>query len=270
MKNRTFEIYETIKERKLVTVEELAEMYGVTAKTIRLDLTLLEDAKMISRTHGGAMLNESVSDIFPGGHYNTRSSRQKREIAHKALEFIKPGSTIILDDGTTNQAIAKALPDAPLTVITNDFYTVLFLSKKPAITTYFVGGRVRHVFGATQNSSQTCDYTGKELGLVRQLSADLFFVGTNAINPYNGFMVFNEYVISAKNVFQSIARRTICVADAGKFDKGGFYRFASFKDIPTVITDSSFNKYKTLQYAKKGLEIIIADPLKENENVKAK
>ena len=52
MKNRTFEIYETIKEHKFVTVEELAETYKVTRKTIRIDLTLLEDAKLISRTQG--------------------------------------------------------------------------------------------------------------------------------------------------------------------------------------------------------------------------
>ena len=263
MKNRTFEIYETIKEHKFVTVEELAEKYKVTRKTIRIDLTLLEDAKLISRTHGGAMLNDNVSDIFPGGYYNSRSSRQKQEIAHKALEFIKPGSTIILDDGTTNQAIAKVLPDKPLTVITNDFYTSMFLSSKPAITTYFIGGKVRDTFGTNINSSQTGEYTVREIGLIKQLEADIFFVGTNAINPTNGFMVFNEFVLSGKNAFRSIAKRTICVADAGKFDKAGFYRFASFKDINTVITDSTFNKYRTVQYAKKGLNIIIADPIKE-------
>ncbi len=270
MKNRTFEIYETIKQRKYVTVEELAEAYNVTRKTIRIDLTLLEDAKLISRTHGGAMLNENVSEIFPGGYYNSRSSHQKQEIALKALEFIKPDSTIILDDGTTNQAIARVLPDKPLTVITNDFYISLILSKKPAITKYFVGGKVRDTYGTTMNSSQTGEYSARELGLIKQLEADIFFVGTNAINPTNGFMVFNEFVLAGKNAFRLIARRSICVADAGKFDKAGFYRFASFKDINTVITDSTFNKYRTLQYAKKGLNIIIADPLKDNGEVKTK
>lgn len=255
MRNRTYQIYEIIKEKKSATVEELANLYGVSEKTIRLDLQNLEDAKLITRTYGGAILTEKISDIFPGISYNMSSSVQKKEIALKALEFIHPYSTIILDDGTTNQTIAKELGNFPLNVVTNDFAIASILSSKNNIELYFIGGSVKKMDG----SYHTYIHSGKELNTLKKLSADIYFVGTNSINTKDGFMIFNDFVKDIKTALMSISNKTICVADSKKFDKASFYRFANFKDISTVITDSLFDTNKLAQYKKHGLNIIVAD-----------
>ena len=46
-----------------VTVEHLAEHFGVTLQTIRRDLSDLADAGRLERVHGGAVLPSGTSNI---------------------------------------------------------------------------------------------------------------------------------------------------------------------------------------------------------------
>ena len=255
MKNRQSSIYQIIQNESIVYVNDLAKRFNVTKKTIRIDLQNLEDAGLIDRNYGGATLAIQKSSIFPGPSYNAGFIKQKYEIAKKSLEFIKPNQIIILDDGTTNQTIARLLPDIPLTIITNDLIVAYELRKKMNINTYIVGGTVFR----TGSSFHTILSSDKSKDYLRQLDIDLCFIGTNSINNKNGFMVFNDFVCHSKRFYISIAKKSIVVADARKFDKSSFYKFADFKEISTVITDSSFNPYNVKSYAKNGLQIIIAD-----------
>lgn len=258
MKNRVKDIYRIIREKGSVEVSELAEYYNVTEKTIRLNLQQLEDSGLIIRKYGGAVLANKQSDIFPGGNYNIRAAIEKEEIAIKAQEFIKPYSTIVFDDGTTNLEIAKRVSNIPLTVITNDFAIVNCLINRENINLYFVGGTVAY----QDKSAHTLFQTDQEFNLIKHLKADIYFVGTNSINE-TGLMIFNENVKEMKRTFMSISKRSIGVADAVKFNKASFIRFANFEEIQTVITDSSFNEYNIPRYKKYGLEVLIANKIKE-------
>ncbi|GAA3321335.1 hypothetical protein GCM10020331_036720 [Ectobacillus funiculus] len=55
---------------------------------------------------------------------------RKRAIAYEAAKHITSGERIILDASTTAWYLAKALPDMPLTVITNSIKVAVELSKK--------------------------------------------------------------------------------------------------------------------------------------------
>lgn len=258
MKNRVRDIYRIIKEKGSVQVSDLAKYYGVTEKTIRLNLQQLEDSGLIVRNYGGAILTNTESAIFPGINYNVRASVEKEEIAIKAQEFIKPYSTIIFDEGTTNQEIVKRIEDIPLTIITNDFAIANLIKSKNNISSYFVGGTVAHQHGNYYSLIQT----KQEFDLLKYLKADIYFVGTNSINE-NGFMIFNENVKNMKREFMSIAKTSIGVADSVKFNKASFIRFANFEEISRVITDSSFNAHNIIRYKRYGLEVIVADKIEK-------
>lgn len=258
MKNRVKDIYKIIKEKGSVQVADLAKYYGVTEKTIRLNLQQLEDSDLIIRNYGGAILAHNESVIFPSTNYNVRAPLEKEEIAIKAQELIKPYSTIVFDEGSTNQEIARRIGDVPITVITNDFNISNILKDKQNVSLYFIGGTV---------SSQSGNYysliqTKQEFDLLKYLKADIYFVGTNSINE-NGFMIFNDNVKKMKREFMSMAKKTICVADSVKFNKASFIKFANFEEIPQVITDSSFSEHNIARYKKYGLEVIVADKIEK-------
>ena len=52
---RREEILTILADREYVTVEEFSKVLGVSAVTIRTDLTSLEESGLLIRTHGGAM-----------------------------------------------------------------------------------------------------------------------------------------------------------------------------------------------------------------------
>ncbi|MEG1445999.1 MAG: DeoR family transcriptional regulator [Ruthenibacterium sp.] len=60
---RRDEILQILKRQKSVNVKELAANLFVTPITIRRDLAALEHDGVVRRSHGGAILIESISDI---------------------------------------------------------------------------------------------------------------------------------------------------------------------------------------------------------------
>ena len=53
---RMQEILHWLRERRVATVEELAEKFDVSGATIRRDLERMERNGLLQRTHGGAVL----------------------------------------------------------------------------------------------------------------------------------------------------------------------------------------------------------------------
>ena len=53
-------ILDELYKNKAVAVNELAQQLGVTTMTIRRDLQLLEDNGLVEKSHGGAVLTESL------------------------------------------------------------------------------------------------------------------------------------------------------------------------------------------------------------------
>ncbi len=65
-----------------VTVEDLAVRFDVTPQTIRRDLNELCDRRVLTRTHGGALISSSVENLsyearrFDRGRCQTRDRRR--------------------------------------------------------------------------------------------------------------------------------------------------------------------------------------------------
>ena len=98
---------------------ELAKHFNVTDETIRRDLESLDAENKLIRTHGGALRIEKRGVDLPMQKRLQENRLQKQEIAQKAIKHIKEGETIFLDASSTVLALAEALPDIEITVITN-------------------------------------------------------------------------------------------------------------------------------------------------------
>jgi DeoR/GlpR family transcriptional regulator of sugar metabolism len=56
-------IYETVQQKNKVLVNDLAEEFSISKTTARNDLMELESRGLITRTHGGAILRNSDSEL---------------------------------------------------------------------------------------------------------------------------------------------------------------------------------------------------------------
>lgn len=100
-----------------VIAAELAEELGVSEDTIRRDLREMASAGLCRRVYGGAL------QMTPAAPFTERVGvdvERKEALARAIVPLIPVGSTVFLDAGSTNLAVARALPsDANLTVATD-------------------------------------------------------------------------------------------------------------------------------------------------------
>ena len=124
-----------------VEVALLAESLGVTAETVRRDLTALERRGSLRRVHGGAIPVERLELEPTLAARSGRLADVKRRIAARVLDELPTGGTVLLDSGSTTQAVVQLLPpDLDLTVLTNSVSAAAALSTHPGITLYLLGG----------------------------------------------------------------------------------------------------------------------------------
>ncbi|GAA3163071.1 hypothetical protein GCM10020255_047160 [Rhodococcus baikonurensis] len=104
---RRSEIARLARTSGLASVEDLSAQFGVTASTIRRDLSQLTAQGLIARTYGGAIA------INPHPETSLRQRAMegfdaKRRIAEWAAEQVRPGETVLLDAGTTVGAMGSS------------------------------------------------------------------------------------------------------------------------------------------------------------------
>jgi DeoR/GlpR family transcriptional regulator of sugar metabolism len=166
-----------------VLAVDLAQEFNVSEDTIRRDLRELAAAGLCERVYGGAL------PVAPGG--TTLSQRvgeapeRKAALAAAVLAFIKPGTTVFFDAGSTNLAIAEALPnDLELTAVTNTPLIAAALTVKPGVDLIVIGGRIDRRVGAAIGAKAQRD--------VETLRPDLCILGACGADIEAGLTVF-EY-----------------------------------------------------------------------------
>jgi DeoR/GlpR family transcriptional regulator of sugar metabolism len=175
-------ILERLRSQGRVLASELATELGTSEHTVRRHLRELADAGHCKRVYGGALL-ASPADQTASKRMREAVNRKER-LAMTAASIVRPRQVILLDAGSTNAAIAQALPDhADLTVVTNSPEACLRMLDRPGFNVILIGGRVGNdVAGAVGASA---------LLQVQQIKADLCFLGACALDPVEGIAAFD-------------------------------------------------------------------------------
>ena len=128
---RQQDILRLLQLQKSMTVKELCDALHASPATVRRDLSALEQAGLLSRSFGGAVLNEVFPDQRPFSVRAGEQTAQKKRIAAKAAALIHGGETVFLDASTTTHFLVPHLGGIPdLTVITNSPHTCVALAEQ--------------------------------------------------------------------------------------------------------------------------------------------
>ena len=106
---RQLELVDEVRRVRRVSVEALAEHFGVTLQTVRRDIRLLADAGLVSRFHGGVRVPESTTENIAYRARQQLGDAAKRAIARAVAKAVPHGCSLIINIGTTTEAIAREL-----------------------------------------------------------------------------------------------------------------------------------------------------------------
>jgi DeoR/GlpR family transcriptional regulator of sugar metabolism len=131
-----------------VIAADLAHEFSISEDTIRRDLREMAAAGLCRRVYGGALPAVGDDDNTLLQRLSQKPER-KDALAKAAVVHFQPDTTLFIDAGTTNLAIAQALPAGlPLTVITNAPMIAAALLDRPGIDVVMIGGRLDRKSGA--------------------------------------------------------------------------------------------------------------------------
>ena len=214
-----------------VGVAELCDELSVSAATVRRDLQLLEDQRLLLRTHGGAMAQGVLYEL-PLRYKSARHEQEKRRIGRAAAERVAQGAVIGLTGGTTTTEVARALVERErLTVVTNALNIASELAVRPNLKLVVTGGFAR---------SESYELVGPlaEASLAG-LNLDIVFVGVDGISIEEGLTTHHEIEAHTNLALIERARRVIVVADSSKIGRVAFARICDTDRVNELITDAA-------------------------------
>lgn len=248
---RQGEILELARAEGRVVVEDLAQRFDVTLQTIRRDLTDLSEAGLLDRVHGGAVPRRGVANI---GYEARRKLNEaaKAAIARACAAAIPDNSSMILNLGTTTEAVARELiHHRNITVVTNNMNVANILVANPGCEIMLAGGALRRSDGGLVGELTT--------QFIEQFKVDFAVIGTSALDADGDLLDFDLAEVRVSRAILRQARQSFLVCDHSKLGRSAPARIASLSELDAVFTDRPLPE--PLMESCKGWEtrVVVAD-----------
>lgn len=249
LSGRERQIVDYLKEHNLVTVEELVDVTGVSAATVRRDLIRLSESGTVYRVHGGVTLNRLRPSQPTTIEKASRHHEEKLAIARAAASLVRPGDSVIFDAGTTTIEIARLCRDLQLQVITPDLHIGLLLADRQNIEVALTGGIVDW-------SSQSCIGV-QAVDVLSRLHPNLVFLSCNAFSLEDGITAPTPDKARVKGSLLSMRSPfKVLVADSSKYGLTQLFEVGRLSDLDLILTDSRLSQDALQAMERAGLKVI--------------
>ncbi len=239
-----------LESRDFVGLDTLCRELDASESSVRRDLDILEEERVLRRVYGGAVtLVTPPARAFDYAVESVRLNDEKDRIARLAAGLIEDGQTVILDGGSTVAAVARELSTKSLHIITNSLPIAEGLESLRNIELTLTGGyldpRLRVLLGP---------FCEQMLGAIR---ADAVIMGIGSITAA-GFSNNNTLVVGSEQRMIEIAGKVIIVADHTKFGRGGMIPVAPLNAADIVISDKDLASEYVELLRDHGVQVLLA------------
>lgn len=230
-----------------VLIPELCVDLEVSDDTIRRDLKEMSEMGLLEKVHGGALPRSPIPfDYVQREDYEIA---HKKNIANKARALIKPGQTILLDGGTTNLELVRALPrDLEITIFTNSFPLATEIMVHPTIEAYFLGGKI--------NRKSRVSLGIEVIEALTYLRADLCMLGICSIDYDAGVTMRSKEECAVKRAFMQSAAQVIALSTTDKIGTAETYKLCDIDKIDCLITDDLLEESEKEKYRNKAITVL--------------
>ncbi|HBL4973009.1 TPA: DeoR/GlpR transcriptional regulator [Enterobacter cloacae] len=246
---RQARIRQILQKSGRVICTELASQMNVSEHTIRRDLHELSKEGYCKKVYGGAVLQ-----LPDAGNFLSREqkiSAEKHTIAQKAATLVQAGGCIFIDAGTTNLALAKALPaDLNVTVVTNSPAIATELLRHPLCEVIITGGQIQRESGGSVGATAA--------GQIQGIIFDQAFIGGCAMDPQMGLTGFDFADCEFKKAVIAQSNQTIVALTADKLPGVARFVVATCQDIDVLVVEEALEQGVVDVFAAQDIRIVCA------------
>ena len=227
---RQLELVDEVRRRRSMSVEALAERFCVTLQTVRRDVRVLAEARLLTRFHGGVRIPESTTENIAYRQRQRLNEAAKRAIAKRVAQSVPNGSSMLINIGTTTEAIARELVGHKgLRVITNNLNVAAILSDNPDCEVIVAGGVVR-----ARDRGIVGDVT---VDFIQQFKVDIGLIGISAIEADGTLRDFDYREVKVARAVIEHSREVWLAADHSKFNRPAMVELGRLDQVDTLFTD---------------------------------
>ncbi|MDH6268495.1 DeoR/GlpR family transcriptional regulator of sugar metabolism [Rhizobium sp. SG_E_25_P2] len=242
-------LIERLKAEGRIVAKAFAEEFQLSEDTIRRDLRELAAEGLLRRVHGGAL--PVAPDLPDLGARRAIAADVKARLAEKAARLVQSDQLIFLDGGSTNAALARALPRTfAFTVATHSPTIAAELGDHPTADVILIGGRLyKHSMVATGALA------AEQIGNLRP---DLFFLGVTGLHPRHGLTTGDAEEAAIKRRIAGQSAETWTLLTSAKLDAVSPCLVLPLDAVTGVLVGAEDGASPDLSdYRAKGLEISV-------------
>lgn len=255
LEERHKEILRMLEEKGSIRTSEIQRRFSVGYDTAKRDLRLLEEQKLLKRTHGGAMALKSVAYGKPVGMTCADFSEIKPNylaIAEHALTLLRDGDVVFITAATVGYFMVQRLPEnLSLRVVTNSTVMAEELRKKPNVRIIMLGGEM--------DGKGNC-YDAFAVEMIRGLRFDKCFLTSAAISPDFGLSIQKSGAIPFWNAIIDASRQAIGLYPTEKIGSDSIVRICPANRLNTLITDDEISDSDLAAFEEQGIHVIVTVP----------
>jgi DeoR/GlpR family transcriptional regulator of sugar metabolism len=224
-------LLDMLRKQPGLRIPELAASLDVSEGTVRNDLNALGRQGLLTRVHGGAVLNQQ--EQFRNNSFIRRyqlNAAAKKAIARKAAGLVADGDSLLLDASSTAFYFAKALSERlRLRVVTNGFEVARELAQNTTNTVILIGGIVN-----TGSSSVTGLLSEH---IIDELHIQKAFLSCSGFSLESGMTEVHLAEAQLKRKVIESSQELFALVDSSKFGKQDLTSFARPEKIRHLFTD---------------------------------
>jgi DeoR/GlpR family transcriptional regulator of sugar metabolism len=213
-------------EGRLVAATLAVELQ-VSEDTIRRDLRELAAEGLLTRVHGGAL--PASPTHRPLAERSAMQTEAKVRLGRRGAELIRPGQIVILDGGTTNLALVRALPrNLRATIVTHSPTVAAALESFEHLDVILIGGTLLRLSMVALGAG-----TAEAFG---RISADLLFLGVTGVHREAGLTTGHPEEAELKARLIRSAAETVVLATPDKIGATSPFQVAPLDAASSLVT----------------------------------
>lgn len=246
---RQHRISEYLLKAEFASLEEIAKHVDASVSTVRRDLTLLETAGNIRRTHGGARIVVPRSDEFTFSARDTHQLAEKEAIGRACAEQVPPNQSVILDAGTTVYHVARYLESKAPQIVTNSLPVANLFTSANRLEVVVSGGVIYPRLGVLVGPLAVDSF--------RKIHADIAIMSAGGLS-LKGITNSHGLLIDIQRAMIQAAQKVIFCFDHTKFGRQSVLPLCDLTCVDMVVTDAAAPAELVSELRQRGIEVIVA------------